>query len=104
MGDVAAGSGNTDFVSTKMNLVNCPDVQTLHRKVSNIEKKSCHSEKAGISDLSCLFKHIFCYLWHSTNLPTSFGLTTESINPSGPMIRIFAVMFLLYVAFVLREK
>ncbi|KAF3650719.1 putative leucine-rich repeat-containing protein-like isoform X2 [Capsicum annuum] len=49
------GSGNTDFVSTKMNLVNCPDVQTLHRKVSNIEKKSCHSEKADplLSNLAC---------------------------------------------------
>lgn len=77
---VATGSGNTDFVSTKMYLVNCPDVQTLHpmpsaggsaqvnSNVSNIEKKRCRSEEAGISDLSCLFKHFFCYLSHQ---PTS---------------------------------
>ncbi|KAH0646962.1 hypothetical protein KY284_034846 [Solanum tuberosum] len=55
---VAAGSGNTDFISTKMNLLNCPDVQTLHpmpsaggsaqvnTNVSNIEKKRHHSEEA----------------------------------------------------------
>ncbi|CAN4127251.1 unnamed protein product [Withania somnifera] len=48
------GSGNTDFVSAKMKLVNCPDVQTLHPKpsalvnsnVSNREKKRCHSVEA----------------------------------------------------------
>ncbi|TMW94521.1 hypothetical protein EJD97_010161 [Solanum chilense] len=52
------GSGNRDFISTKMNLVNCPDVQTLHpmpsaggsaqvnSNVSNIEKKRCRSEEA----------------------------------------------------------
>lgn len=52
------GSGNTDFVSTKMNLVNCPDVQALHpmpsacgsaqvnSNVSNIEKKRCRSVEA----------------------------------------------------------
>ncbi|KAH0649349.1 hypothetical protein KY285_034597 [Solanum tuberosum] len=52
------GSGNTDFISTKMNLVNCPDVQTLNpmpsagssgqvnTKVSNIQKKRRHSEQA----------------------------------------------------------
>ncbi|KAH0683018.1 hypothetical protein KY289_020770 [Solanum tuberosum] len=28
--DETAGSGNTNFISTKMNLINCPDVQTLH--------------------------------------------------------------------------
>lgn len=52
------GSGNTDFISTKMNLFSCPDVQTLHpmpsaggsaqvnSDVSNIEKKRCCSEEA----------------------------------------------------------
>ncbi|WMV33485.1 hypothetical protein MTR67_026870 [Solanum verrucosum] len=56
---VAAGSGNTDFICTKMNLVNCPDVQTLHpmpsagssaqvnTNVSNIQKKRRHSEQAA---------------------------------------------------------
>ncbi|CAN4077608.1 unnamed protein product [Withania somnifera] len=51
-------NGNMDFVSSQMNLVNCPDVQTLHpmpsacgsaqvnSNVSNIEKKRCRSEEA----------------------------------------------------------
>lgn len=30
----------------------------------------------------------------STNLLTSFGLTSENINPFGSMIRIFAVLYL----------
>ncbi|XP_049377748.1 uncharacterized protein LOC125842490 isoform X2 [Solanum stenotomum] len=61
------GSGNTDLISTKMNLVNCPDVQTLHpmpfaggsaqvnSNVSNIEKKSCRSEEADplLINLAC---------------------------------------------------
>lgn len=53
-GDEAAGSGNVNFVSAKMNLVNCPDVQTLHpmpsaqvnSNVSNTGKKRCRSEEA----------------------------------------------------------
>ncbi|KAH0664971.1 hypothetical protein KY285_026177 [Solanum tuberosum] len=52
------GNGNTDFISTKTNLLNCPDVQTLHpmpsaggsaqvnTNVSNIEKKRRHLEEA----------------------------------------------------------
>ncbi|MCD7449560.1 hypothetical protein HAX54_000623 [Datura stramonium] len=56
--DIAAGSGNTDFIATKMNLVNCPDVQALHpmrsacgsaqvnSNVSNIEKQRCRSLEA----------------------------------------------------------
>ncbi|KAK6783406.1 hypothetical protein RDI58_021203 [Solanum bulbocastanum] len=61
------GSGNTDFISTKMNLVNCPDVQTLHpmpsaggsaqvnSNVSNIEKKRRRSEEADplLINLAC---------------------------------------------------
>ncbi|KAG5593323.1 hypothetical protein H5410_043837 [Solanum commersonii] len=65
--DEAAGSGNTDFISTKMNLVNCPDVQTLrpmpsaggsaqvNSNVSNIEKKRRRSEEADplLINLAC---------------------------------------------------
>ncbi|XP_049397230.1 uncharacterized protein LOC125861353 [Solanum stenotomum] len=62
--DEATGSGNTDFISTKMNLVNCPDVQILHpmpsaagsaqvnSNVSNIAKKRRHSEEAGRDDFN----------------------------------------------------
>ncbi|KAH0744630.1 hypothetical protein KY290_032623 [Solanum tuberosum] len=54
----AAGSGNTDFISTKINLHNCLDVQTLHPipsaggsahvnpNVSNIQKKRLQSHQA----------------------------------------------------------
>ncbi|KAJ8526988.1 hypothetical protein K7X08_029465 [Anisodus acutangulus] len=53
------GSGNTDFVSKKLNLANCPDAQTLdpmpsgsgsaqvNINVSNREKRRCRSEEAG---------------------------------------------------------
>ncbi|KAH0756197.1 hypothetical protein KY290_026467 [Solanum tuberosum] len=55
----AAGSGNTDFISTKKNLVNYPEVQTLHpipstggsahinSNVSNIQKKRLQSQQAA---------------------------------------------------------
>ncbi|KAH0634254.1 hypothetical protein KY284_037040 [Solanum tuberosum] len=55
----AAGSGNTKFVSTKMNLLNYPHVQTLHHipsadgsahvnsNVSNIQKKTRQSQEAA---------------------------------------------------------
>ncbi|OIT35507.1 PREDICTED: uncharacterized protein LOC109243287 isoform X1 [Nicotiana attenuata] len=55
---VEEGSGNTDFVSTKTNMDNCPDTQALHRmpsacgsaqvnsNVSNIGKKRRRSEEA----------------------------------------------------------
>ncbi|KAH0751120.1 hypothetical protein KY290_030352, partial [Solanum tuberosum] len=55
----AAGSGNTDFISTKKNLVNYPEVQTLHpipstggsahinSNVSNIQKKRRQSQQAA---------------------------------------------------------
>ncbi|KAH0681467.1 hypothetical protein KY284_022552 [Solanum tuberosum] len=54
-----AGSDNTDFTSTKMNLLNYPDVQTLHpipgaagsahvnSNVSNIQKKRHHSQQTA---------------------------------------------------------
>lgn len=91
---VAAGSGNTDFISTKMNLFSCPDVQTLHpmpsaggsaqvnSDVSNIEKKRCCSEEAGISDL--MFFQTFLLLFVA--LTASFCLTSENINPSGSVL------------------
>uniref|UniRef100_M1BQA3 Uncharacterized protein n=1 Tax=Solanum tuberosum TaxID=4113 RepID=M1BQA3_SOLTU len=56
---VAAGSGNTKFVSTKMNLLNYPHVQTLHHipsadgsahvnsNVSNIQKKTRQAQEAA---------------------------------------------------------
>ncbi|XP_075102167.1 uncharacterized protein LOC107816052 isoform X2 [Nicotiana tabacum] len=55
---VEEGSGNTDFVSTKTNMDNCPDAQALHpmpsacgsaqvnSNLSNLGKKRCRSEEA----------------------------------------------------------
>ncbi|KAG5568749.1 hypothetical protein H5410_064233 [Solanum commersonii] len=61
---IAVASGNTDFMCTKINLLNCPDVHTLHpmpstgdstqvnTNVSNIQKKSRHSKQADL-EMDC---------------------------------------------------
>ncbi|KAG5584045.1 hypothetical protein H5410_044479 [Solanum commersonii] len=61
----ATASPKTDFISTKMNLLNCHDVQALdpmpfagdsaqlNSNVSNIQKKRPHSEEAGLHDHMC---------------------------------------------------
>ncbi|XP_015170853.1 uncharacterized protein [Solanum tuberosum] len=69
-------SRKTNFISTKMNLLNCADIHTLdpmpcaadsaqlNTNVSNIQKKRRHSEEEGTDDLPCLFLHFCSYLWH----------------------------------------
>ncbi|KAH0728583.1 hypothetical protein KY285_004246 [Solanum tuberosum] len=59
-----AGSGDMDFTSTKMNLLDYPDVQTLHpipsaggsahvnSNVSNIQKKRRQSQQAGSGNMN----------------------------------------------------
>lgn len=90
---VAAGSGNTDFVSAKTNMDNCPDAQALHpmpsacgsarvnSNLSNLGKKRCRSEEAGT------YSNMSCYLWRLTDLSTSFGLRSEDVSPFHSMIK-----------------
>jgi len=89
---VAAASGKTNFISTKMKLLNCADIHTLdpmpctahsaelNTNVSNIQNKRRHSEEAGTDDLSGLFLHFCSYLCHWTHIWSCFCLTTDNIN------------------------
>ncbi|WMV29001.1 hypothetical protein MTR67_022386 [Solanum verrucosum] len=78
--NTTAGSSNTDFIPTKMNLLNSPDVRTLHpmasaggsaqmnTNVSNIENKRQHSEQAGVPCTNVQMSlNFFDFLTHTSS-------------------------------------
>ncbi|KAG5568068.1 hypothetical protein H5410_064912 [Solanum commersonii] len=105
---VAVVSGKTDFICTKMNLLNYPDVQKLHpmpsagtsaqvnTNVSNIQKKRRHSEQPGRPreslDKKCTFQNLI--------LEDEESLCTDEIEQYAAALKLFHT----YLIFTARVK